>query len=83
MTYLSSPKLIPCFCPFLRIFKLEFPIQNFISRIIVNKNGISTYQNLNLSVDNQKQIKFGKLKMVPFFNGLLNTLRFIFSLSWK
>ena len=29
-----------CFSPFLRIFKLEFLIQDLISRLIMNENGI-------------------------------------------
>ena len=57
-TFLSYVlKLIPCFCPFLKIFKSEFPIQALISRTIMNENVISIYQNLSLGVDNQKQIK--------------------------
>ena len=42
------------------------------------RNGISKYQNLSLGVDNQKQIKFEKLKMSLLFNGSLNTLPFSF-----
>ena len=64
------------FFPFLKIFKLEFLIQDLISQVIVNENEIPIYQNLSLGVDNQKQIKFWKVKMAPLFNGLLNTLCF-------
>ena len=38
MSYRSSPKLISCFCPSLRIFKSDFLIQALISRKIVDKN---------------------------------------------
>ena len=51
-------KIDTLFLPFLRILKSEFLIQNLISRLIVNKNGIPIYRNLSLSVDNQKQVKF-------------------------
>ena len=64
--------------PFLRISKSEFLIQDFISRIIVNENGISIHQNLSLGVDDQKQIKFWKLKFSLLFKGSLNTSRFFF-----
>ena len=42
MSYRSSPKLISCFCPSLRIFKSDFLIQALISRKIVDKNIIPT-----------------------------------------
>ena len=71
VTGLSSPGFlhseidIQLFVRFLRIFKSEILIQNFliqdffkISRPIVNENGISICQNLSLGVDNQKRIKF-------------------------
>ena len=58
IAYLSLFKLIPSFCPFLRIFKLEFLIQDLISRLIVNENEISIYQNLTLGVGKQKQSTF-------------------------
>ena len=51
MAYPSSKKLIPCFCPFLKVFKTEFLIQDFISQLIVNENGRSTYQSLSLGVE--------------------------------
>ena len=38
MSYRSSPKLISCVCPSLRIFKSDFLIQALISRKIVDKN---------------------------------------------
>ena len=38
MGYRSSPKLISCFCPSLRISKSDFLIQALISRKIVDKN---------------------------------------------
>ena len=44
----------PVFCPFLRIFKSEFLIQDLISRLIANENGIFIYQKLSLAVNNQK-----------------------------
>ena len=56
VAYLSSSQD----CHFLKIFKSEFLIEDLISRLLVNENGI--YQNLSLGVDNQKpgqkQIKF-------------------------
>ena len=55
-----------------------FLIQDLISRVIVNDNGISVNQNVSLDVDNQKQIEFLKFKMF-LFNGHLNTLRFFFT----
>ena len=62
-------KIDVLFFNFLKIFKLQFLIQDFISWLIVNENGIYIYQNLSLGVDNQKQIKFWKLKMWALFNG--------------
>ena len=44
----------------------------------MNENGISIYQNLSLDVDNKKQIKFLRLKILLLFKGLLNALRFFF-----
>ena len=38
-------------------FKSEIQIQELVSRLTVYENGISIYQNPNLGVDNQKQIK--------------------------
>ena len=40
--------------PFSRSFKLEFLIQDLISRLIVNENEISVFQNLILDVANKK-----------------------------
>ena len=54
----SSQDRYPMFFPFVRITKSEFLIQDFISRLIVNENGISIYQNVSLGVNDQKQIKF-------------------------
>ena len=53
-----DPKLMPCFSPFLKVFKSEFLIEDLTSRLIVNENEMSISQNLSLGVDNQKQIKF-------------------------
>ena len=80
VAYLSLPqaRLIPCFLPFLRIFKSEFLIQGLLSLLIVNGNGISVRRNLNLGVDNQKQIKSRNLKMSPLFNGSSNTVHVFF-----
>ena len=39
----------------LKIFKSEIFIQTLISRLTVNKNVISIYQNLSLGVYSQKQ----------------------------
>ena len=39
------------FCPFLRIFKSEFLIQDSISQLIVTENEISICHNLSLHVD--------------------------------
>ena len=52
------PKIDTFFLPFLKNFKSEFLVQDVISRLIVDVNGISIYQNIGLSTDNQKQIKF-------------------------
>ena len=41
MSFRSSPKLISCFCPSLRIFRSDFLIQALISRKIVDKNIIT------------------------------------------
>ena len=46
------------FCPFLRISKSEFLIQDLISWLIVKENGKFMYQNLSLGVDNQKEVQF-------------------------
>ena len=53
-TYLCdlARKLISCFLPFLKIFKSDFLIQDLISRLIMNQNEISIYQNLSFSIDN-------------------------------
>ena len=42
---------ILCFLPFLRIFKSKFLIQDLISRLIINENGISMLQTLSLGVE--------------------------------
>ena len=77
VAYLSSSQdWKPVFCPFLRILKSEFLIQDLISRLIVKENGTSMYQNLGLGANNQKQIKFWKLKKSPLCHGSLNTSRF-------
>ena len=54
LIFLKSEDRYPVFCPFLRIFKSKFLIQDLTSRLIVIKNGISVYQNLNGGVDNKK-----------------------------
>ena len=69
------PKLIPYF-PFFEDFKSEFLIQDLISQLIINENGISICQNLSLGVENQKQMEFYQFKISLLFNGSLNTLRF-------
>ena len=74
------------FC--LKIFKLEFFIQALISRLILNKYGISIFKNLSLGADNQKPTKCTKLKLWLLFNGSLNILRFFYftrytSFSWS
>ena len=56
VAYHSLPQDWYRFCSFLRIFKPEFLIQDLIYLLTVNENGISTYQNLSLHVDNQKQV---------------------------
>ena len=57
MAYLSPPQdCDPVFCPFLRIFKSEFLVQDLISRLIVKGNGISIRQNLSLGVNDQKEM---------------------------
>ena len=48
MAYRSPPKLIPCFLPVFRIFKLEFLTQALISRQMVNENVISVHLNLQV-----------------------------------
>ena len=72
---------LPCFSSFFKILKSDFLIQDLLFRLIVNENGISMYQNLRLGVDNQKQVRFRKLKMLLLFDGSLNTIRFFYSLS--
>ena len=57
----------------------EFLIEDLMSRLIVNKNGIFMYPNLSLGVDSQKQIKFGKLKLSLLLYGSLNMLRSFFA----
>ena len=64
------------FALFLKIFKSEFLIQDFISRFSSERKRNISISSLSLGVDNQKQIKFWKLKMLLLFNGSLNTLRF-------
>ena len=54
LIFLKSKNRYPVFCPFLRIFRSEFLIQDLTSRLKVIKNGISMYQNLNGGVDNKK-----------------------------
>ena len=69
-------RLIPCFLPFFDDFQIRVLIQDLISRLIVNKNRITIYQNLSLGVDDQKQLKVRKLKMLLLFDGSLNILEF-------
>ena len=57
---------------------LCFWVDDLISRVIVHENVISAYQHLSLGVDNQKQIRFRKLKMLLLFNGSLNTAIFFY-----
>ena len=56
--HLEIDTLFVFFLHFFRTFKSEFLIQELISRLIVNENGVSVHQNLGLDVDNQKLIKF-------------------------
>ena len=48
------PEIDTLSSPFLKIFKSEFMIQDWIFWPIVNQNVISIYQNLSLGVENQK-----------------------------
>ena len=52
------PEIDTLFSHFLKIFRSDSLIQDFISRLIMNQNQISIYQILSLGVDNQEQIKF-------------------------
>ena len=63
------------------MFKSEFLIQDLISRLIMNENGISINQNLSLDVGKQKQIKFWKLKMSLLFNGWLRSIQPLYEIS--
>ena len=65
-----------CFGSFLTIFKSGSLIQDLISRLTVNENGIFKDKDLILGVINQRQIEFRKLKMSLLFDGLLNTVHF-------
>ena len=67
-------RLMPRVLPFLRIFKSEFLIQDLLSRLIVNEDRISMFQSLSLGVENQKQIKFPKLKTLLLFNDSFNDI---------
>ena len=58
---------------------VSFLIQDLIPRQVMNENEISIYQNLSLGFNNHKHVRFGKLKLLPLFNGLLNTSRFFYS----
>ena len=73
--FFLQPEIYTLSFPFSRILKSELLIQDLISRLIVNENKISIYQNPSLGVDNQKFIKFCKSKMLLLFNGSLYTLR--------
>ena len=63
-----------CFGSSLKILKSGFLIQDFMSPLTVNENGIFIDKNLNLGVINQRHIEFRKLKMSLLFDGLLNTM---------
>ena len=65
-----------CFGSYLTIFTSGSVIQDLISRLTVNENGIFKDKSLILGVINQRQIKFRKLKMFLLFDGLLNTVPF-------
>ena len=52
-----QPKIDTLFSALFEDFQMGV-IQDLVSRLIVNENGISVYQNLSLGVDNQKQIRF-------------------------
>ena len=55
LPYHSSSRLIPSFLLFVEDFQIGVSDSGFD---IVNENVISLYQNLNLGVDKQRQIKF-------------------------
>ena len=67
MSYHSSPKLISCFCPSLRIFKSDFLIQALISRKIVDKNTIPI-SIAKKSFPFYPKFKFLEFKFVPLKN---------------
>ena len=60
MSYRSSPKLMSCFCPSLRIFKSDFLIQALISLKIVDKNMIP----ISMA---EKSFSFYPIREVSFF----------------
>ena len=64
-------------CPF-EDFEIRVPASRLgiATNGAMKESGISIYQNLSLSVENQKQIKFRKLTMSPLLNGSSNTHRF-------
>ena len=67
--------------PVLKIFKAEFLIKALMSGLIVNKHAIYMYQDLNLAVNNQKQVKTSSLKLWQLFHDSLNTFVFFYSPS--
>ena len=76
MAFILHPNWYSVFAIFWGYSSRRFWFKTLISRVIVNKNVISIYQNLSLDASNQKQVNFLKLPLWLLFNGSLNTLRF-------
>ena len=77
-TFMICPEIDTLFFfPFLKISRSEFRIQDLISRLTVNQNAISIYQNLSLGVGDHKTSQILKIEALTIvYNGSLNTLRF-------